>query len=76
MLWEMFIVSEEAEDLMSMAHQLQDKMVMNRHHLHAVPELDLSLPKTTAYVKEALESMGLKPTRRGIWADSYHWRTA
>lgn len=69
-------MSEEAEDLMSMAHQLQDKMVMYRHHLHTVPELDLSLPKTTAYVKEALESMGLKPTRRGIWANSYHWRTA
>lgn len=58
-------MSEEAEDLMSMAHQLQDKMVMYRHHLHAVPELDLSLPKTTAYVKEALESMGLKPTLVG-----------
>lgn len=38
---------------------------MYRHHLHAVPELDLSLPRTTAYVKEALESMGLKPTLVG-----------
>ncbi|MFC4304720.1 M20 metallopeptidase family protein [Cohnella boryungensis] len=61
----MFIVIKEAGDFLSMAHQLQDKLAMYRHHLHAVPELDLSLPRTTAYVKEALESMGLKPTLVG-----------
>ncbi|MGF9645013.1 M20 family metallopeptidase [Paenibacillus sp. FSL L8-0502] len=48
-----------------MAHQLQDKLVKHRHHLHAVPELDLSLLRTTAYVKEVLESMGLEPTPVG-----------
>lgn len=56
---------EEAEDFLSMAHQLQEKLVMYRHHLHANPELDLSLPRTTAYVKEALESMNLNPTPIG-----------
>lgn len=56
---------EEAGDFLSMAHQLQDKLVKHRHHLHAVPELDLSLPRTTAYVKEMLESMGLEPTPVG-----------
>ncbi|MBT2290557.1 amidohydrolase [Paenibacillus albidus] len=56
---------EEAGDFLSMAHQLQEKLVMYRHHLHAIPELDLSLPRTTAYVKEVLESMGLKPTPIG-----------
>ncbi|WP_310169226.1 M20 family metallopeptidase [Paenibacillus peoriae] len=61
----MFIVIEEAGDFLGMAHQLQEKLVMYRHHLHAVPELDLSLPRTTAYVKEVLESMGLKPTPVG-----------
>ncbi|MEK5261543.1 M20 metallopeptidase family protein [Paenibacillus sp. SEL3] len=61
----MFIVIEEAGDFLSMAHQLQDKLVKHRHHLHAVPELDLSLPRTTAYVKEVLESMGLEPTPVG-----------
>ncbi|WP_251037786.1 M20 metallopeptidase family protein [Paenibacillus albidus] len=61
----MFIVIEEAGDFLSMAHQLQEKLVMYRHHLHAIPELDLSLPRTTAYVKEVLESMGLKPTPIG-----------
>ncbi|MGG4214883.1 M20 family metallopeptidase [Paenibacillus sp. FSL L8-0638] len=61
----MFIVIEEAGDFLSMAHQLQDKLVKHRHHLHAVPELDLSLPRTTAYVKEMLESMGLEPTPVG-----------
>ncbi|WP_348620571.1 M20 metallopeptidase family protein [Paenibacillus polymyxa] len=65
MLWEMFIVIEEAGDFLSMAHQLQDKLVKHRHHLHAVPELDLSLSRTTAYVKEVLESMGLEPTPVG-----------
>ncbi|APQ62054.1 amidohydrolase [Paenibacillus polymyxa] len=61
----MFIVIEEAGDFLSMAHQLQEKLVMYRHHLHAIPELDLSLPRTTAYVKEVLESMSLKPTPVG-----------
>ncbi|MBM0633918.1 amidohydrolase [Paenibacillus polymyxa] len=56
---------EEAGGFLSMAHQLQDKLVKHRHHLHAVPELDLSLPRTTAYVKEVLESMGLEPTPVG-----------
>ncbi|QYK60656.1 N-acyl-L-amino acid amidohydrolase [Paenibacillus sp. S25] len=56
---------EEAGDFLSMAHQLQEKLVMYRHHLHAIPELDLSLPRTTAYVKEVLESMSLKPTPVG-----------
>lgn len=53
------------EDFLSMANQLQEKLVMYRHHLHAIPELDLSLPRTTAYVKEVLESIGLKPTPVG-----------
>ena len=61
----MFIVIEEAEDFLSKAHQLQDKLVMYRHHLHAIPELDLSLPRTAAYVKEVLESMGFEPTLVG-----------
>lgn len=56
---------EEAEDFLSKAHQLQDKLVMYRHHLHAIPELDLSLPRTAAYVKEVLESMGFEPTLVG-----------
>lgn len=56
---------EEAEDFLSMAHQLQEKLVMYRHHLHAIPELDLSLPRTAAYVKEVLESMGFEPALVG-----------
>lgn len=56
---------EEAGDYLRMAQQLQNKLVMHRHHLHAIPELDLSLPRTAAYVKEALESMGLKPAPVG-----------
>ncbi len=56
---------EEAGEFLSMARHLQEKLVMYRHHLHAIPELDLSLPRTTAYVKEVLESMGLKPTPIG-----------
>lgn len=52
---------EKAGDIVGMAYQLQEKLMMYRHHLHAVPELDLRLPRTTAYVKEMLESMDLKP---------------
>lgn len=52
-------------DFLHMANQLHEKLVMYRHHLHAIPELDLSLPRTTAYVKEMLESIGLKPASVG-----------
>ena len=52
-------------DILNMANQLQEKLVMYRHHLHAIPELDLSLPRTAAYVKEMLESIGLTPTPLG-----------
>ncbi|NNJ31774.1 amidohydrolase [Bacteroides xylanolyticus] len=61
----MFIVIEKTGDFLNMASQLQEKLVMYRHHLHAIPELDLSLPRTTAYVKEVLESIGLTPTPVG-----------
>lgn len=52
-------------DILNMANQLQEKLVMYRHHLHAIPELDLSLPRTAAYVNEMLESIGLTPTPVG-----------
>lgn len=52
-------------DILNRANQLQEKLVMYRHHLHAIPELDLSLPRTAAYVKEMLESIGLTPTPVG-----------
>lgn len=58
-------MAELTGDILSMANQLQEKLVVYRHHLHAIPELDLSLPRTTAYVKESLESIGLKPTLMG-----------
>lgn len=58
-------MAEKTEEFLNMANQLQEKLVMYRHHLHSIPELDLSLPGTTAYVKEALESIGLKPTPVG-----------
>jgi amidohydrolase len=59
------IVIGKTGDFLSMANQLQEKLVLYRHHLHAIPELDLSLPRTTAYVKEMLESIGLTPTHVG-----------
>lgn len=56
---------EKTGDFLNMANQLQEKLVMYRHQLHAIPELDLSLPMTAAYVKEMLESIGLTPTPVG-----------
>ncbi|MBE5973057.1 MAG: amidohydrolase [Paenibacillaceae bacterium] len=61
----MLIVIEKTGDFLNMANQLQEKLVMYRHQLHAIPELDLSLPMTAAYVKEMLESIGLTPTPVG-----------
>ena len=38
---------------------LHSDMIQWRRDLHQIPELNLELPKTVAYVKEQLESMGI-----------------
>ena len=49
----------------SEALKLQEKLVQYRHDLHAMPELDLSLPATSAYVAKALEEIGITPSLVG-----------
>ncbi|MBL1226711.1 M20 metallopeptidase family protein [Enterococcus sp. BWR-S5] len=49
------------EKLYDEAKDLQGELVEMRRTLHRSPEIGLSLPKTTALVKEKLESLGLEP---------------
>jgi hippurate hydrolase len=43
------------------ARGLQEEMRAHRRYLHANAELDMALPKTIAYVRRQLESMGYEP---------------
>ncbi len=47
------------------AKAVQEEMVKHRRTLHAWPEVGMSLPKTSQYVKTELEKMGYKPQRVG-----------
>lgn len=43
------------------AESLQEWLVAHRRYLHENAELDMTLPKTTAYVRKQLEEMGYEP---------------
>ena len=45
--------------LLQEAIEIQDKLTAWRHSLHQIPELGLTLPKTSAFIKEQLTSMGI-----------------
>lgn len=45
----------------SLSHDLRGQLVTWRHHLHANPELSFEEFKTAAYVRAALEQMGIGP---------------
>ncbi len=45
--------------LLQEAAKIQDKLTAWRHSLHQIPELGLTLPKTSAFIKEQLTAMGI-----------------
>ncbi|OPL09602.1 MAG: amidohydrolase [delta proteobacterium ML8_F1] len=47
------------------AASIQENLVNHRRTLHQMPELDLSLPRTRAYVTEQLRALGLEPVAVG-----------
>lgn len=51
--------------ILKRANELKDYLIETRRHLHKMPELGLNLPKTSAFVKEELEKMGLCVERLG-----------
>lgn len=46
-------------ELLKEAKGMAEQLVGWRRHLHQIPELDLSLPQTVAYVTEQLSEMGI-----------------
>lgn len=47
-------------DVLIEGKKIQDQIVKWRRDLHKIPEIGLELPKTSAYVKEQLDSMGIE----------------
>lgn len=49
------------ENIYRKAKELQDELVGIRRTIHQFPEIGMDLPKTSAFMKQKLESLGLKP---------------
>ncbi len=49
------------DEIVEMAKNLQEELRSHRRTIHGYAEVDLDLPKTSAYVKAKLTEMGLKP---------------
>ncbi len=45
--------------LLQEAREMQEQLTAWRHALHQIPELGLTLPQTTAFVREQLDAMGI-----------------
>ena len=46
-------------NLLERAQGLSGQLVAWRHHLHQIPEVDMDLPQTTAYISSELDKMNL-----------------
>ncbi|OIK15142.1 hypothetical protein BIV60_10465 [Bacillus sp. MUM 116] len=50
---------------LSRTEEIKMELINHRRYLHQNPELGFDLPKTVAYVENALKSMGLEPQKVG-----------
>lgn len=46
-------------NFLDLAKNIENDIINNRRNLHKIPELQLDLPKTVAYVEDRLKSMGI-----------------
>ncbi|NLY36966.1 MAG: amidohydrolase [Tissierellia bacterium] len=46
-------------DVLKEAKKVEEQIISWRRALHSIPELELDLPKTSAYVKKALDELGI-----------------
>ncbi len=51
----------EISNIQKLASSASESAIRHRRALHAIPEVGLELPRTVAYIKQALRSMGLSP---------------
>ena len=49
----------EMKKLYEEAKAIQEQLVADRRYLHQIPELSMDLPKTTAYVCQRLDEIGV-----------------
>lgn len=47
-------------DVVSEVKKIEDKMITWRRELHAIPELELDLPQTSAYIRKVLDELGIE----------------
>ena len=46
-------------NFLDLAKEIEETIIKDRRNLHKIPELELNLPKTVAYVEEELKSLGI-----------------
>lgn len=46
-------------NFLELAKEIEDKIIYDRRRLHQIPELELNLPKTSAYICKRLDKMGI-----------------
>ena len=46
-------------NFLELAKEIEDKIIYDRRKLHQIPELELNLPKTSAYICKRLDRMGI-----------------
>jgi len=53
----------EMKQLFEEAKTIQEQLIADRRYLHQIPELSMDLPKTTAYVCQRLDEIGVRYER-------------
>ena len=53
----------EMKQLFEEAKAIEEQLIADRRYLHQIPELSMDLPKTTAYVCQRLDEIGVKYER-------------
>jgi len=55
----LLLLQSSAKSVLESAIDAESWIISHRRKLHQVPELEFDLPKTTAIVREALDSLGI-----------------
>ncbi len=52
-------MTETAEQILTRAKELTEQIRTDRRYLHQIPEIGTNLPKTSTYIKQRLDEMGI-----------------
>lgn len=54
-------------NFLDQAKNIEETIINDRRNLHKIPELELNLPKTVAYVEDKLKSLNISYKKIGKW---------